>query len=68
LPWTLKALVVVVLAGTGSIFGVFPAGLLLGAGEALSGTIAGPAYREVFGLLLFVVILVLRPQGLFGRA
>ncbi len=67
LLWTLKALVVVVLAGTGSIFGVFPAGLLLGVGEALSGLIAGAAYREVFGLLIFVVILIVRPQGLFGR-
>lgn len=67
LQWTLKALVVVILAGTGSIFGVFPAGLLLGIGEALSGIVAGPAYREVFGLLIFIVILVIRPQGLFGR-
>ncbi len=68
LAWTLKALVVVVLAGTGSVFGVVPAGLLLGLGEAVSGIIAGPAYREVFGLLIFVAILVVRPQGLFGRA
>lgn len=68
LAWTLKALVVVVLAGTGSILGVFPAGLLLGVGEAISGMIAGPAYREVFGLLIFIVILIVRPQGLFGRA
>ncbi len=67
LQWTLKALVVVILAGTGSIFGVFPAGLLLGVGEAFSGIIAGAAYREVFGLLIFVVILIIRPQGLFGR-
>lgn len=67
LQWTLKALVVVVLAGTGSIFGVFPAGLLLGVGEALSGIVAGAEYREVFGLLIFIVILVIRPQGLFGR-
>lgn len=68
LQWTLKALVVVVLAGTGSIFGVFPAGVLLGVGEALSGVVAGAAYREVFGLLIFVIILVIRPQGLFGRS
>ena len=67
LQWTLKALVVVILAGTGSIFGVFPAGLLLGVGEAFSGIVAGAAYREVFGLLIFVVILVIRPQGLFGK-
>ena len=68
LQWTLKALVVVILAGTGSIFGVFPAGLLLGVGEALSGIVAGGTYREVFGLLIFIVILIIRPQGLFGRA
>lgn len=68
LQWTLKALVVVILAGTGSIFGVFPAALLLGVGEALSGIVAGAAYREVFGLLIFIVILIIRPQGLFGRA
>ena len=58
LPWTLKALIVVILAGTGSIFGVFPAGLLLGVGEALGGLVAGAEYREVFGLLIFVVILI----------
>lgn len=68
LQWTLKALVVVILAGTGSILGVFPAALLLGLGEAISGIVAGAAYREVFGLLIFIVILILRPQGLFGRA
>jgi branched-chain amino acid transport system permease protein len=67
LQWTLKALVVVILAGTGSIFGVFPAGLLLGVGEAFSGIVAGAAYREVFGLLIFVIILIIRPQGLFGK-
>jgi branched-chain amino acid transport system permease protein len=67
LVWTLKALVVVVLAGTGSILGAFPVGLLLGAAEALSGTFIGPAYRELVGLLIFLLVLLLRPQGLFGR-
>lgn len=67
LQWTLKALVVVILAGTGSILGVFPAGLVLGVGEALSGLVAGAAYREVFGLLIFIIVLIIRPQGLFGR-
>ncbi len=68
LAWTLKALIVVVLAGTGSIFGAFPAGLLLGLTEAISGMVIGTAYREVIGLILFLVVLVLRPQGLFGKA
>lgn len=67
LAWTLKALVVVVLAGTGSILGAFPVGLFLGAAEALSGSFIGSAYRELVGLVIFLLVLLLRPQGLFGR-
>jgi len=65
--WTLKALVVVVLAGTGSILGTFPAGILLGVVEAISGAFIGSTYREVIGLVIFVLVLILRPQGLFSR-
>lgn len=68
LTWTLKALIVITLAGTGSIIGVFPAGLLLGLVEALSGTVLGSSYQEVVGLIMFLLVLVLRPNGLFGRA
>jgi len=66
--WTLKALIIVVLAGTGSILGAFPAGLLLGVVEALSGTFLGATYSEVIGLVMFLLVLLLRPQGLFGRS
>ncbi len=66
LEWTLKALIVVVLAGLGSMFGTFVGGLLLGAAEAVSAAVFGSPYREVVGLVLFLVVLVLRPQGLFG--
>lgn len=65
--WTLKALIIVVLAGTGSIFGAFPAGLLLGLAEAISGLTIGADYREVVGLVLFLIVLLVRPQGLFGK-
>jgi branched-chain amino acid transport system permease protein len=68
LAWTLKALVVVVLAGLGSVFGTFLAGLLLGVAEATSVLVIGSAYREVVGLVLFVLVLLIRPQGLFGKA
>ncbi|HEY7466232.1 MAG TPA: branched-chain amino acid ABC transporter permease [Dehalococcoidia bacterium] len=67
LAWTLKALVVVVLAGMGSIIGAFVAGILLGEAEALSVYVFGASYREVVGLVLFVLVLLIRPQGLFGR-
>jgi len=68
LTWTLKALIVVTLAGTGSVLGVFPAGLLLGLVEAGSATLLGSTYREVVGLVMFLLVLGLRPGGLFGRA
>ncbi|MBI3014410.1 MAG: branched-chain amino acid ABC transporter permease [Candidatus Tectomicrobia bacterium] len=66
LEWTLKALIVTVLAGLGSLFGSFAGGLLLGFAEAGSGLLLGGAYREAVGLGLFLIILITRPQGLFG--
>jgi branched-chain amino acid transport system permease protein len=66
LAWTLKALIVVVLAGLGSMTGTFLGGLLLGFTESLSAYTLGGEYREVVGLLIFLVILSVRPQGLFG--
>ena len=66
LQWTLKALIVVVLAGLGSIGGVIAAGILLGVTEALSAYAFGGEYRELVGLILFLIVLSFRPQGLFG--
>jgi branched-chain amino acid transport system permease protein len=67
LEWTLKALIVVVLAGLGSTFGTFVGGLFLGVAEAASAAAFGGPYREVAGLVIFVVVLVIRPRGLFGQ-
>jgi branched-chain amino acid transport system permease protein len=67
LEWTLKALIVIVLAGLGSMMGTFVGGLVLGVAEALSAALFGGPYREVVGLVIFVVVLVARPRGLFGR-
>ncbi|MBI2219212.1 MAG: branched-chain amino acid ABC transporter permease [Candidatus Rokubacteria bacterium] len=67
LEWTLKALIVVVLAGLGSMLGTFTGGLALGVAEAVSAAAFGGPYREVVGLVIFVVVLLVRPRGLFGR-
>ncbi len=67
LEWTLKALIVVVLAGLGSMPGTFVGGLVLGLAEAVSAIAFGGPYREVMGLVIFFVMLVARPQGLFAR-
>lgn len=67
LQWTLKALIVVVLAGLGSMRGALLGGILLGLAEAFSSVfLFSGAYREIVGLLIFLLILSLRPQGLFG--
>jgi branched-chain amino acid transport system permease protein len=67
LGWTLKALVVVVLAGLGSMRGIIIAGLFLGLVEGLAAVWVGGAYREVVALAVFLIVLSLRPQGFFGR-
>jgi branched-chain amino acid transport system permease protein len=68
LAWTLKALIVVVLAGLGSMPGTFLAGILFGVAESASSMIFGAQYRELVGLVIFFIILSLRPQGLFGAS
>jgi branched-chain amino acid transport system permease protein len=67
LAWTLKALIVVVLGGLGSVAGAFVAGCGLGVVESVSGILLGNAYREVVGLVLFLAVLAVRPRGLFAR-
>ncbi len=66
IEWTLKALIVIVLAGLGSLFGSFAGGILLGLAESMSVVFLGGPYREVVGLILFLIVLLARPQGLFG--
>ena len=67
LEWTLKALIVVVLAGLGSMLGTFVGGLVLGVAEASSAMAFGGPYREVVGLVIFFIVLVARPQGIFAK-
>jgi branched-chain amino acid transport system permease protein len=66
LEWTLTSLIVMVLGGLGSFVGTFVAGVLLGITQSLTSFWLGGAYREMVALLLFLLVLVVRPQGLFG--
>ncbi len=68
LGWTLKALIVVVLAGLGSMRGLIVAGMLLGLAEGLASVYLGGTYREIVALVAFLLVLLVRPQGLFGRS
>lgn len=58
--WLLKAIVILVLAGFGKIGQVFAAGLLLGIVEGISVYFVGVTYREVVGLILFILVLLKR--------
>jgi branched-chain amino acid transport system permease protein len=66
MDWTLKALLITVLAGTGNVGGVFVCGLFFGVVEAIGSIIIGP-YKEIIGLVLFLAVLLWRPQGVFSK-
>ena len=63
----LMAFGVVILGGLGSLWGSFVGGLLLGIVQVLAGTYAGPAAQQVAGYLLILLVLAVRPQGLFAK-
>lgn len=66
LDWTLKGLVVLVLGGLGSMTGTLIGGIVLGVTESATAFFIGGNYRQIAGLVLFILILIFRPQGLFG--
>jgi branched-chain amino acid transport system permease protein len=64
--YLLTGFVVVVLGGLGSVKGTLLGGILLGAVESIGAAFFGDGYRDFVGFVAFLVILSLRPQGLFG--
>ena len=66
IQWFNKGIIVAMLSGIGNVYGVFPAGLFLGITEAISVFLFGAPYREVTGLVVFVLILILFPKGVRG--
>jgi branched-chain amino acid transport system permease protein len=66
--FTIVAFVVVVLGGMGNVLGAMLAGLIVGLVEALSGFFISPQLQGALYYLIFVGILVARPQGLLGIA
>jgi len=57
-----------IVGGIGSLRGALVGGLLVGLGEAIAVQWAGPEWRAGVSFALLVAVLVVRPQGLFGRA
>jgi branched-chain amino acid transport system permease protein len=64
--YTLVAFVIVVLGGMGNMLGAFFGGLFIGLVESFSGTYVSPAIKEAAYFVIFILVLLVRPQGLFG--
>lgn len=66
--FTMKALIVVIMGGVGNVLGALSAGLILGLVETFVATYLDPGLTLAATYLIFLVILLWRPSGLFGRA
>lgn len=64
----LKAFIVVIMGGLGNIMGAIAGGLLLGIAEGLVSGFISADYSEAIGFVIVILVLLLKPQGIFGRA
>ena len=65
--FTLKALIIVILGGVSDIRGTIIAAFILGLAETTVATLVDPGLTLAAAYVLFMVILLVRPEGLFGR-
>ena len=66
--YTLLAFVIVIIGGLGSLFGALVGGILIGVSEAMAALLFQPSMKSAFSFGLLILILLLRPQGLLGKA
>jgi len=64
--FTLTAFIVVILGGMGNLIGALVGGLILGVAESLSTLFLPATLKQVVSFSLLVIIMLFRPQGLFG--
>jgi branched-chain amino acid transport system permease protein len=67
LNFVLIAFVIVVLGGMGSIEGAWLGGVCVGVVQSVSAYYVAPAYGQLFFFLLFLLVMIFRPNGLFGQ-
>lgn len=66
-PFALIAFVTVALGGFGSVFGALAAGLIVGVIEALTAVLLPSAMKSIGIYALYLLVVLVRPRGLFGR-
>ena len=66
-PFTVLAYAIVALGGFGSILGTLLAALLVGVVQSVTSVYLPPAFKDAFVFGSYILIGLLRPQGLFGR-
>jgi len=64
---TVRGFEIIVIAGLGSIPGILVAGLLLGIAESLGTAFIHPSFVDIYGFILLVIVLSIKPYGLFGK-
>jgi branched-chain amino acid transport system permease protein len=65
-PATLKGLVVMLMGGLGNLLGAVLCGIFLGILEILSVAYLSASYRDCLTFIILILVLILRPEGLFG--
>jgi branched-chain amino acid transport system permease protein len=65
--FVLAAFAVVVLGGLGSVWGAYIGGLIVGVIEAFAGFYIDPSLKSAIWFLIFIAVLIARPQGLLGQ-
>jgi branched-chain amino acid transport system permease protein len=65
--FTMKALIIVIMGSVGNLLGALAAGLLLGLAETMVARLLDPGLTLAVNYALFLLVLLVRPTGLFGR-
>jgi branched-chain amino acid transport system permease protein len=68
MPLTVKCMCIVVLGGLGSLTGSAAGGITLGLAESLTAYCLGAEWSPAISLILLILILLIKPEGLFGRS